>query len=84
MSTKQMQVKNVNTDKLTIDELFNRSKKYQGSEQFCRFFNFIARFNHYSRFNTMLVYVQDESVTFFGGAKFLLSGKKEVKLTDHN
>ncbi len=70
MSTKQTQVENANTDKLTIDELFSRSKKYQGSEQFYRFFNFIAKFNHYSRFNTMLVYVQDESVTFFGGAKF--------------
>ena len=70
MSTKQTQVENVNTDKLTIDELFNRSKKYKGSQEFCRFFNFIARFKHYSRFNTMLVYLQDESVTFFGGAKF--------------
>ena len=59
-----------NTDKLTIDELFKRSKKYQGSKEFVRFFNFIAKFNHYSRFNSMLVYLQDESVTFFGGASF--------------
>lgn len=65
-----MQVNNFNADKLTIDELFNRSKKFKGSKEFFRFFNFIARFNHYSRFNTMLVYLQDESVTFFGGANF--------------
>ncbi len=59
-----------NHDKLTIDELFKRSLKYQSSEEFFRFFNFIARFHHYSRFNTMLVYLQDESVTFFGGSTF--------------
>ena len=61
---------NFDSDKLTIDELFKRSRKYQHSSEFFRFFNFIARFNHYSRFNTMLVYLQDESVTFFGGANF--------------
>jgi hypothetical protein len=60
----------LNTDKLTIDELFKRSRKYQGTKEFVRFFNFIARFYHYSRFNTMLVYLQDESVTFFGGVNF--------------
>lgn len=65
-----MQIDIFNSDKLTIDELFNRSKKYKGSKEFFRFFNFIARFYHYSRFNTMLVYLQDESVTFFGGANF--------------
>lgn len=59
-----------NADKLTIDELFKRSKRYQNSDEFFRFFNFVARFNHYSRFNTMLVYLQDESVTFFGGVNF--------------
>jgi hypothetical protein len=65
-----MEHNNFDTDKLTIDELFKRSRKYQNSSEFFRFFNFIARFNHYSRFNTMLVYLQDESVTFFGGANF--------------
>jgi len=65
-----MHADNFNTDKLTIDELFSRSKKYKGSKEFFRFFNFIARFNHYSRFNTMLVYLQDETVTFFGGVNF--------------
>lgn len=65
-----MEHNNFDSDKLTIDELFKRSRKYQNSSEFFRFFNFIARFNHYSRFNTMLVYLQDESVTFFGGANF--------------
>jgi len=65
-----MENNNFDSDKLTIDELFKRSRKYQHSSEFFRFFNFIARFNHYSRFNTMLVYLQDESVTFFGGANF--------------
>jgi len=65
-----MENNNFDNDKLTIDELFKRSRKYQNSSEFFRFFNFIARFNHYSRFNTMLVYLQDESVTFFGGASF--------------
>ena len=65
-----MENNNFDNDKLTIDELFKRSRKYQNSNEFFRFFNFIARFNHYSRFNTMLVYLQDESVTFFGGANF--------------
>jgi len=65
-----MENNNFDNDKLTIDELFKRSRKYQNSNEFFRFFNFIARFNHYSRFNSMLVYLQDESVTFFGGANF--------------
>lgn len=65
-----MEHNNFDSDKLTIDELFKHSRKYQNSSEFFRFFNFIARFNHYSRFNTMLVYLQDESVTFFGGANF--------------
>lgn len=65
-----MQLELFNNDKLTIDELFHRSKKYKGSKEFFHFFNFIASFKHYSRFNTMLVYLQDASVTFFGGANF--------------
>jgi predicted metallopeptidase len=65
-----MELNQYNIDKLTIDELFRRSKKYQGTEEFLKFFKFISRFNHYSRFNTMLVYLQNESVTFFGGVNF--------------
>jgi hypothetical protein len=57
-------------DKLSIDELFKRSLKYRGTKAFFRFCNFIARFHHYSRFNTMLVYLQNEAVTFFGGVNF--------------
>ena len=69
-TTSTMQTEPFSPDKLTIDELFKRSQKYRGSKEFFRFFNFIAKFNHYSRFNTMLVYLQDESVTFFGSSTF--------------
>lgn len=57
-------------DKFTIDELLHRSWKHKDSKEFFKFFNFIASFNHYSRFNTMLVYLQNEAVTFFGGTAF--------------
>jgi hypothetical protein len=57
-------------EKLTIDELFKRSQRYRDSKEFFRFFNFIAKFYHYSRFNTMLVYLQDDAVTFFGSSTF--------------
>ncbi len=57
-------------DKFTIDELLHRSWQHKGSEEFFKFFNFIASFNHYSRFNNMLVYLQNEAVTFFGGTAF--------------
>ncbi len=57
-------------DKFTIDELLRRSWKHRNSESFLRFFSFIARFNHYSRYNTMLVYIQNSSVTFFGGTSY--------------
>lgn len=57
-------------DKFTIDELLKRSWRFKSTPEFVKFFNFIARFNHYSRFNTMLVYVQDPSITFFGGIPF--------------
>lgn len=70
MQTELFHSDQFNNDKLTIDELFRRSQKYRGSKEFFRFFNFIAGFHHYSRFNTMLVYLQDDTVTFFGGTHF--------------
>ena len=57
-------------DKFTIDELLHRSWKHKDSKAFFKFFDFIASFHHYSRFNTMLVYLQNEAVTFFGGNAF--------------
>lgn len=57
-------------DKYTIDELFKRSLKYKSSKNYAKFFSFIASFNHYSRYNTMLVYIQNPEVTFFGGSSF--------------
>ncbi len=65
-----MQNENFINDKFTIDELFRRSWNHRKSEAFIKFFNFIARFHHYSRFNTMLIYSQNECVTFFGGVSF--------------
>ena len=57
-------------EKFTIDELLHRSWKHKDSKEFIKFFDFIASFHHYSRFNTMLVYLQNEAVTFFGGTAF--------------
>lgn len=57
-------------DKFDIDELLTRSIQYRSSEGFTRFFDFISRFHHYSRFNTMLVFIQNEGVTFFGSRSF--------------
>lgn len=57
-------------DKFTLDALFKRAYMYKNSEEYVRFVNFISRFNHYSRFNTMLVYAQNRAVTFFGGEAY--------------
>jgi len=57
-------------DKFTIDELLRRSWRFRNSGEFTKFFNFINRFHHYSRYNTMLVYIQNQAVTFFGGVSF--------------
>lgn len=54
------------TQNSSIDQLFHGALEYQGSKQYIKFFSFIARFTHYSRYNSMLVYLQDPSVTFFG------------------
>jgi len=78
MQSELFHTEEYNTDKLTIDELFKRSRKYRGSKEFVRFFDFIAGFHHYSRFNTMLVYLQNRAVTFFGGTHFW---KKKFKRT---
>ena len=61
---------NFANDKFTIDELLRRSWRFRDSKEFIKFFDFIARFNHYSRYNTMLVYIQNQAVTFFGGVSF--------------
>lgn len=60
----------VPTDKNTIDELFKKSFAYRGSTEYRKFFSFIAKFNHYSRYNSMLVYIQNPNITFFGSSYF--------------
>lgn len=57
-------------NKNSIDELLSRSLKFRGSDGYTQFFQFIARFHHYSRYNTMLVYIQNPAVTFFGGVSY--------------
>ena len=57
-------------DKFTIDELIRRSWNYRNSDDFVKFFHFIAKFQHYSRYNSMLVYLQNPEVTFFGSASY--------------
>jgi hypothetical protein len=57
-------------DKFTIDELFNRSLKFRNSAEFLKFFSFIAKFEHYARYNAMLVYLQNDAVTFFGSSTY--------------
>lgn len=57
-------------DRLTIDELIRRSWNLRDKRDFTKFIDFISKFEHYSRFNTMLVYIQNEEVTFFGGTSY--------------
>ncbi len=57
-------------DKFTIDELIRRSWNLRDKKDFTKFIDFIAKFEHYSRFNTMLVYIQNKEVTFFGGVSY--------------
>lgn len=64
------QKNNFAKDKFTIDELLRRSWSFRNTKEFTKFFDFIARFHHYSRYNTMLVYIQNQAVTFFGGVSF--------------
>jgi len=72
--------KKIINDKYTIDELFKRSLNYKSSADFTKFFNFIASFNHYSRYNTMLVYIQNPEVTFFGGSSFWQNRNRTINI----
>jgi len=70
LKTATMNPQGFMNDKFTIDELIKRSWNLRDSTAFINFFDFIAKFHHYSRFNTMLVYIQNEAVTFFGGVSY--------------
>jgi len=65
-----MKSEDIIKDKFTIDALLKRAYFYKNSEEYIRFFSFLSRFKHYSRFNTMLVYAQNRAVTFFGGESY--------------
>lgn len=56
--------------KSTIDDLLHRSLIHKRSADFVKFFDFIARFQHYSRYNTLLVFTQNPNITFFGSAAY--------------
>ena len=61
-----------------IEDLFSQSKKYRTSEGFIKFIKFIASFDHYSRFNCMLVYLQNDAVTFFGSKSFWKKRNRKI------
>lgn len=69
-------------DKFAIDQLLKDSWKYRNSKDFVKFFEFIARFDHYSRFNTMLVYIQNKDITFFGGVSYWEKRFNRTVVTD--
>ncbi|PZX14945.1 hypothetical protein LX69_02273, partial [Breznakibacter xylanolyticus] len=49
-------------DKNSIDQLFNNSLILRTSEDFIKYVEFIKRFDHYSRYNVMLVFIQNPAV----------------------
>jgi hypothetical protein len=70
-NTLSISTQKINQEKISaIDELMQRSLKYRKSDEFLKFFNFIRKFDHYSYYNNMLVYLQNENVTFFGGTSY--------------
>ena len=65
-------------DKFTIDELIRRSWNLRDSRDFTKFIKFIAKFHHYSRFNCMLMYLQNEEVDFFGSVAYWKKKFKDI------
>lgn len=64
-------MRNFVEDKFTIDDLFRRSMQAKKDENaYTKMFGFLARFRHYSYYNTMLVHIQNPEVAFFGGKSF--------------
>ena len=61
-----MENKELEKDKHTIDELFQRSMQFKNSKEYWSFFNFIGKIIHYSHYNAMLIYMQDPTVRYFG------------------
>jgi len=50
--------------------MLKRSWRFKDCYEFICFFDFIAKFHHHSRYNTMLVYIQNLKVAFFGGVSY--------------
>lgn len=57
-------------EKDSINELFHRSLQFKNSDDFMRFISFVAKVDHYSHFNAMLVYIQNPNVEYFGSSGY--------------
>jgi hypothetical protein len=51
-----------------LDELFTRSRRFRRTKEFAEAVEFVSKFNEYSAFNNMLVYLQNPHATFFATA----------------
>ncbi len=54
----------------SINNLLSSSLIKSRSDEFIKFFTFLSRFNHYSKYNSMLVYIQNKDVAYYGSAGF--------------
>lgn len=54
----------------SVDALLQQSLWLKGTSEFVRMFDLIGRLSHYSRYNTLLVYLQNNDVEVFGGAGY--------------
>ena len=65
--------------KETIDKLLRKSLILGDSTKFVDFFNFIGRFGSYSRYNSLLVYIQNPKVRVFGGVSYWEKRDRTIK-----
>lgn len=57
-------------NKQSINELLSKSLELKQSKKFIDFFKFLSRFSHYSNYNSMLVYIQNKDVAYYGSTYF--------------
>jgi len=63
-------MKNSNTTLDNINMLLSTSLINSKSDEFINFFKFLSRFNHYSKYNSMLIYIQNKDVAYYGSGGF--------------
>lgn len=61
---------NKNYNKDSIDDLLKRSLEFKDTKEYFKLFRFLGRFRHYSNYNTMMVHLQNEAITAYGGVGF--------------